>query len=227
MDSHGNVDDAAVQEIESLCRTVFEDVSVDGGGISFLTDRGYAGTVWTSDTVALRVEELQFTLGEGPCVDAVGSGQVVLEPDLAAARGSGRRRWPGFAPEAVQAGVGAIFGLPLAVGSTSLGALDLYREAPGPLTPRQLDQARAVAEATSSVLLRFEPEEAMSNRATDGSAYHWAVHQAAGMISQQLDILVEEALVKLRASAFSNNRSIDELAADVVGRRRRFTEEDR
>jgi len=228
MESYGNTaGDIAVQEIGAICRTCIDEVRVDGGGVSLMTGQGYAGTVWASDNIALRVEELQFVLGEGPCVDAVGSGQPVLEADLAAVEGSARRRWPAFATEAFDAGVQAIFGLPLAVGSTSLGALDLYRKTPGPLTPRQLDWAREVADATSNVLLRLEATEARAGGDSRSSAYHWTVHQAAGMMSQQLDIRIEVAMVKLRATAFSEGRSIDELAADVVARRRRFTEEDR
>ena len=218
--------DTAVQEIGTICRTCIEEVDVDGGGVSLMTSQGYAGTMWASDDIALRVEELQFVLGEGPCVDAVALGAPVIEPDLST-RGAARRRWPAFAPEAAAAGVRAIFGLPLSVGETTLGALDLYRRTPGPLTARQLDQVQEVAVATSNVLLRLEATEGRVGRESHASAYHWSVHQAAGMISQQLGVSVDESLVKLRAVAFSEARPIDELAADVVARRRRFTEEDR
>jgi AmiR/NasT family two-component response regulator len=51
------------------------------------------------------------------------------------------------------------------------------------------------------------------------------VHQAAGMLMVQLDCPIEEALMRLRATAFAEGMTINKLAADVVHGRRRFTKE--
>ena len=77
------------------------------------------------------MEELQFTLGEGPCVESSGTGRPVLQPDLAR---TGPARWPGFSAAALEAGIGAVFALPLRVGAIRLGVLDLYRDAVGGLS---------------------------------------------------------------------------------------------
>lgn len=214
-----------MHELDALCRACIDDVQVDGGGVSLMTGQGFSGTAWVSDDLARHLEDLQFVLGEGPCVDAVSSGRPVLEPALAVNNGDALQRWPAFTPGAVEAGVQAIFGLPLMVGSTNLGAFDLFRRSPGPLTEQQFDHALAVAKAASTVLLKLEITESRVGPDTD-AAYHWTVHQAAGMVSQQLRIDVDQALLKLRAAAYSEERSIDSLAADVVARRRRFTQED-
>ena len=89
------------------------------------------GSVCTTNAVSALVEELQFELGEGPCVDAHHQGRPVLEPDLAAPEipaGSA------FTGPAVTAGVRAVFGFPLQVGEVRLGALNLYCDRPGSLT---------------------------------------------------------------------------------------------
>jgi hypothetical protein len=59
-----------------------------------------------------------------------------------------------------------------------------------------------------------------------GADFQYVVHQASGMIAVQLGVGVGEALVRLRAYAFANDRRLTEVAADVVGRRLRFDPED-
>jgi hypothetical protein len=78
------------------------------------------GSLCTSDEVSHLIEDLQYTLGEGPCVDAYRQDTVVAEPDLA---DPVTRRWPVFSPAALQAGARAVFGFPLRVGTVRLAAL--------------------------------------------------------------------------------------------------------
>ncbi len=139
--------ESAAQVIGAMCLACIQEVSVDGGGVSLMTVQGYAGTVWASNPTAHRVEELQFTLGEGPCHDAVRSGVPVLAPNLSGDStdqqdAALQARWPAFTPEVMHLGVQAIFGLPLRIGSTSLGAFDLYRQSSGPLSENQIAHAR-------------------------------------------------------------------------------------
>jgi hypothetical protein len=223
--------ESAAQVIGAMCLACIQEVSVDGGGVSLMTVQGYAGTVWASNPTAHRVEELQFTLGEGPCHDAVRSGVPVFAPNLSGdttdqADAALQARWPAFTPEVMHLGVKAIFGLPLRIGSTSLGAFDLYRQSSGPLSEDQIAHARSVADETSSALLDLDPT--VRNGGDEGAraAYHWVVHQAAGMLTQQLRVPVDQALVQLRATAFAEGRSVDQIADDVVHRRRRFAKEE-
>ena len=69
-------------------------VPVTGAGIIVMTDSGPGAMVASTDGPARIMEELQFSLGEGPCVDASRSQRPVLQPVLA---GTGVQRWPGFA----------------------------------------------------------------------------------------------------------------------------------
>jgi hypothetical protein len=78
----------------------------------------HAGPLCTTDEVSRRIEDLQYTLGEGPCIDAYQQDWVVAEPDLAEPV---TRRWFVFTPPALQAGARAVFGFPLRVGSVRLG----------------------------------------------------------------------------------------------------------
>ena len=81
-----------------------------------------------SNPVARQIEDLQYTIGEGPGIDAHATGRPVAEPDLGSPR---RIRWPVFAGPAVAAGAGALFSFPLRMGAVRLGALTLYQPRPG------------------------------------------------------------------------------------------------
>jgi GAF domain-containing protein len=94
-----------------------------------------------TNAVSSLIEELQFTLGEGPCVDAYTGTSPITEPDLAGTAG----RWPFFTHSAIEAGVRAIYGFPISVGSVCIGALSLYRDRPGSLTDDQRSSALAIA----------------------------------------------------------------------------------
>src|SRR5271165_7316680 len=126
-----------------LCAACPAIVGVQGAGIMLMSGDRPRGSLCTTDRVSHLIEELQYTLGEGPCMDAYRQDEVVAEPDLA---DPVTRRWPAFTPPVLRAGVGAVFGFPLRVGTVRLGALNLYRELPGQLTGDQHAAALAVAQ---------------------------------------------------------------------------------
>lgn len=176
----------------------------------------------SSDPVSALIEELQFTLGEGPCIDAFSGQRPVLESELAAAP----TRWPAFSPRAVDMGVHAIFGFPMVIGAARIGALNLYRAEPGPLRAEQHADALVLAGVAARAVLAAQagaPPGALGPELEASSDFRVVVHQAAGMVSVQLDVSVAEALVRLRAYAYANDHSLNAVAQDVVARRLRFT----
>jgi hypothetical protein len=115
-----------------LCEVCAEATEMTGAGIMLMSGDVPRGSVCTTNNVSAALGELQYALGEGPCVDAHQQGGPVLEPDLADPRNP---RWVAFSGPAVVAGARAVFGFPLQVGAVRLGALDLYRDQPGPADP--------------------------------------------------------------------------------------------
>ena len=108
------------------------------------------GSLCTTNEVSALIEDLQYTLGEGPCVDAYRHDQVVLEPDLA---NPAVARWSAFSPPALGAGVRAVFGFPFRMGGARLGAVNLYRDRPGPLTDDQHADALVMADVVATWVL--------------------------------------------------------------------------
>lgn len=206
-----------------LCRSCAAELPVSGAGLAFMTSAGHVGTITATDGAAAELEDLQQTLGEGPCVDAFRDGQPVLQPDLAA---SGMSRWPGFTEGALAAGVAAVFAFPLQVGVIRLGVLDLYRTSPGSLDPPQLAEALAFTDAATAILLHLQgktpPGQLLHPRLAEVVESRREIHQAAGMITVQAAVSVADALLLLQAHAFGSERPLLEVAKDVVARRLRF-----
>ena len=200
-----------------LCRACTELLVQVGGSSVMVMLGGETSLMCASDAVALRLEDLQQTLGEGPCMDAHQTRVPVLEPDLARSA-----RWPAFAREAVAAGAAALFSFPLRIGGVSLGALSVYRARSGHLTDGQYLDARAMAHvaAASVVALQSRADgEGLSPDLHELASHRAEVHQAAGMVSVQLRVSVVEAMVRVRARAYADGRSLADIAADVVARR--------
>ncbi|MGN6129265.1 MAG: GAF and ANTAR domain-containing protein [Nocardioidaceae bacterium] len=190
---------------------------VDGAALSLVSSVVKREPIFGSDDTAVTVERLQFTLGEGPCVDASSAGSPVLIPDLEESVAA--TRWPAFRAEVIEAGVRAMFAFPVRIGAIELGVVDMYRRRPGGLSPGDLAAALSVVDAVALTLLDTD-----GIGDVDGLS-HFVVHRAAGMVMAQLDCGIEEALVRLRARAYSEAVPIHELAADVVRGTRRFEED--
>lgn len=212
--------------LNRLCRLAVDEMTLSGCAVVLMSRNVQMGTFGSVEGGAGRhaamLAELQFELGEGPCIQAFASGTQVLVPDLAAEVAG---RWPMFAQAAVAAGVRAEFSLPLSVGPRGIGTLDLCRDEPGMLTGEQLADAFTAADIACDAVLTL-PEtfgNADLARLLDGvGADRLVVHQATGMIAAQLEDNVSNALARLRAAAFESGRSIYDIARDVVARRVRF-----
>ena len=183
----------------------------------------------TTDPVCERLAELQLTLGEGPCHDVLASAAPVLATDLGDAESS--RRWPVFTPQAREGGAGAVFAFPLIVGAIRAGVLGLYRRSAGPLHDGQLGDLLVLADMATMLLLDSIGGAAADGQVDgawlDGQSPDLAMHraeidQATGMLTVQLGVTAAEALIRLRAYAYCEDRRLADVASDIVARRLRL-----
>jgi len=206
----------------AICGLSVELAGASGAGIMLMTEDVPWGSLCTTDKVSAAVEDLQFTLGEGPCLDAHLDERPILEPDLADPLSL---RWPAFSALAVEAGVAAIFGFPLRLGAVRIGALNLYRDRPGPLGEDEYADTLIMAGVAANAVIVAQADAPPGTLAHDldkTADLQLVVHQASGMVSVQLGVSVREALVRLRAYAFGHERVLGDVARDVVTRRLRF-----
>jgi GAF domain-containing protein len=205
-----------------LCEVCAEATGVTGAGIMLMSGDVHRGSVCTTDEVSAMVEQLQYALGEGPCIDAYHYDQPVLEPDLVE---PATPRWPAFSGLATSAGVRAIFGFPLHVGAVRLGALNLYCDRPGQLTDEQYADALTMADIAAEAVLVLQtnaPPGELAAELEAGANFEYVVHQASGMVAVQLGDSVAQALTRLKAYAFGNGRPLADVAQAVVDRTLRF-----
>jgi hypothetical protein len=184
-----------------------------------MAEDGVRGVAAVSEPACEPLEELQFTLGEGPCLDAFAGRSPVLVPDLS---DGAMRRWPGYAPALHDRGVRAVFAFPLQIGAARIGALDVFRDEPGSLTDGEFRDALTFADVAVTTLLDGQ-EQAPPGAAADGldevMEQRAELFQAQGMVSVQLGISLTDAMARLRAYAYAQDRPLGEVARDVVARR--------
>jgi hypothetical protein len=208
--------------LRQLCGAAVGVLSASGTAVSVMAEDGARGVAASSDPASERIEELQFVLGEGPCIDAFASRRPVLVPDLA---DEAAHRWPAYTPAAQDEGVCAVFAFPLQVGAARLGVLDVFRARAGPLTGAELRHAFTFTDLAVRTLLDGQ-DDAVAGAAAGGldeAIGHSAeLFQAQGMVMVQLGVSLAEALVRIRAHTYAENRRLNDVARDIVERRLRF-----
>lgn len=211
--------DGIVERLERLCRGAADQLGLSGAAVNLMSATGSDGVVAASDTRCKDLVEMQFTSGQGPGPDAFDLRRPVLAPDLASAA---ECRWQGYASMALGAGVRSAFAFPLQLGPTRLGVLDLVGDAPETPDDEQLAVALTFAQIATEILLDSPLTTAEGDLDPDlGSAlsYRVEIYQAQGMITVWLGVAPAEALVRMRATAFGQGRTLIELAHDIIGGR--------
>src|ERR1700722_9686785 len=191
------VTDFPIQAIlERLVGRIVEVLPITGAGVTLISPLTAPEYVAASDEAALRFEQLQTELGEGPCLAAYRIGEAVAVTDIAA-----DDRFQVFGPRAVEAGLAAVFTFPLRQGDKRLGALDLYRDTPGPLSDDDMAAAQTLADVTAAYLVNAQGREAL--RSASERSYQSSVHDAlTGLPNRTL--LLERIGHSLRRGRRSN-----------------------
>jgi hypothetical protein len=221
--------DEVRDRLAGVCTVALHEVPADGALITLSTPQGAQAVQHATDELFRRLDDAQTTAGEGPAVDAFAAGLPVLADDLGTSDAG--RRWPAFAPAARDAGVKALFALPMRIGVIRLGVFSLYRFARGGLADAELATALRLADTAGYALLGMvdslgtdgvpESRAARLDGGLDGAAdelYRATVHQASGMIMVQLGVSIDEALARMRAYGYAEELPLSEVARAIVAR---------
>lgn len=200
---------------------------MDAAALSLVLDGTNSGTLGASSTSARLYDELQFTYGEGPCLDTVARRAPVLVVDLADPE---EVRWPAYRPALLARQIRGVYAMPVVVGGQFAAALDLFRAEPGVLSDDSMAGAIVAADLAELPVLDIISDYLQAPIPDPGSDA-WQelstltraeVSQATGMLMAQLGVGATEALVRLRAHAYSTGRTASEVARDIVDRRLRL-----
>ncbi len=202
----------------SLCERCVEILHVEGAGVSIMSGRN-SGPVCSSSERVRQLEDLQFSLGEGPCHDAYTTGTIVAEPDLASGT---NYNWPNYTPAALDLGACAVFAFPLQIGAGIVGVLTLYHDDVGMLSDEQDADGRVLARMLPAIMSAIQaqaPQPLPVGVLTDAHAHRAEVHQASGVIAVQLSIDVDEALARIRAHAYASSQTVAHIAGEILAHR--------
>ncbi|HEX8002430.1 MAG TPA: EAL domain-containing protein [Mycobacteriales bacterium] len=149
------VTDFPIQGIlDRLVERIVDVLPITAAGVTLISPGKSPHYVAASNDAALQFEKLQSESGRGPCVVAYQTGEAVSVPDLGA-----DRHFPEFSAAAAGAGVAAVFTFPLRHDDGRLGALDLYRDTPGPLDPQDMAAAQTLADVAAAYLLNAQARQ--------------------------------------------------------------------
>jgi ANTAR domain/GAF domain len=211
---------------DRLCEACVGLLGIDAAAVSLVFDGANIGTLGASGAAARRYDEMQFTYGEGPCLDAVTDRAPVVVVDLA---DPDENRWPAYGPAMLALQIRGVYAMPIVVAGEYVGALDLFQTEPALLVAEQVAGVVAAAELAQMPMLDLI-DQSLSEAVTPGTDA-WnelnaltraEVSQATGMLMAQLRIGAPAALVRLRAHAYATGRSATEVARDILERRLRL-----
>lgn len=207
-----------------LCEACVDLLGVDGASISLVDGGATQGTFGSSGALSRMCNELQFTFGQGPCLDAVCLRSPVMADDL---DGPDEYRWPALTEAMLGHGIRAVYAIPVTVASAPVGALDLYRRSSGPLDAHALNGGLWAAGLAALLLLDLMTADVDWQSAADGedgwehlaSLERVEVYQATGALVVALGVTVAEAVVRLRAHAITHGLTASEVAYRILDRR--------
>jgi len=182
------------------------------GGITLLRAAGRLETIAASDEIVRKADALQYDLDEGPCRDASWDGRTLASQDLAS-----DRRWPRWAPGAVDLGIGAVLAAELNTtdGGRRLGALNLYWAQPTTLRTDDLAYADIFA-VHAAVALAASLHESQLNTALDARK---VIGQAQGILMERHGLNTEQSFEVLRRYSQDHNLKLRVVAEQLVATR--------
>ena len=188
---------------------------VSGSSCGIMMRRDHlVSTAASSDAFALRMDEIQFGRGQGPCLQALHSGQTVQVPTMA-----GETRWGDFSIRAVAAGVGSTLSVALVTAGETVGALNLYSRSPGSYDAAEVTRVELFAEQAATALtlmIRRSETVELETQLRQALASRAVIDQALGIVMVQRRISAVDAFAILRESSQLNNRKLTDIAAELI-----------
>jgi GAF domain-containing protein len=202
-----------MQRIADLsARTV---VGASTCGITLAQD-GHVVTVASADPLARLLDEQQYELDQGPCLEALATAAVVSAPDL-----SRETCWNGYPVRALAHGVRAVYSSPLLVHDQPIGALNLYATTTDPsddAAQETMAQIAALAAATITAAMRHYDEATLTDHLRSALSSRSVIDQAMGIVMATQHCTPDRAFDILRAVSQHRNIPIRQVAADLVAK---------
>ena len=210
------------QGLTTLCSLTKEITGLDGAAVGLLSSGNTVSEFCASDPEAHRLLALEDSVGEGPCLTASTSGEVICEGWL---NSNESPLWQFYSPEAWSEGARAVFAFPVLIGAARIGALVLYRRDEGELEESKFADAHLMASIIARAVLALQAGAQRGTLSKDlerAATFDFAIQQAAGMVAVQANVTLLDALVLIRSHGFALSITSNTLANQIVAREIRY-----
>jgi GAF domain-containing protein len=210
------VDDFDVVELLTLLADrCVEVLDVSAAGLMLVAPEGDLRVV-ASSSEAMRVVELfELQAHEGPCLDCYRTGEPVLNQDLTV----GHRRWPRFAPVALEAGFRSLHALPMRLRGVVIGALNLFRADKGQMDEADVLAGQALADVATIAILQHRATldaHVVNDQLNHALNSRIVIEQAKGVLAERAGLNMEGAFSRLRNHARNHNLRLVDVAQHVI-----------
>lgn len=182
-------------------------------GVTLRRDQQVA-SVASNDDVAMRMDEIQYLQGRGPCLEALHTSRRVDVPDMTV-----EDRWGDYAAHAVANGIHSVVSLPLSMGGETIGAVNLFGPSIGAFAEADVGRAEAFtdqAAAALTILMRQASSINLDEQLQEALATRATIDQALGILMRSQKISAGEAFEILRHASQTSNRKVSEIAAELI-----------
>ncbi len=180
----------------------------EAAGVSIVTAKRRVETPAASNEVAMTANELQMTLGQGPCLDAIWKHEIVDVPDLAV-----DGRWSRWGPQLMKAtGVRSVLCYRLYTTGETLGALSMYASMPDAFSAEDREEGLALA-AYIALAVSASSRAAQLQLALDSRT---VTAQAIGIVMERFQMDADGAFALLTRVSSTHNIKLREVAAELV-----------
>lgn len=196
-------------------------VDADAAGIMLADGRGGLEVMAASSHAAQLVELFELQEEEGPCLEAFSSGRVVTKVDVDEMQAA----WPTFTPRLVQAGFASAQAIPLRLRSEVIGALNIFRIAPGRLNDDDMRLSRALADVATVGILQqrvISAKELLAEQLQGALNTRVVIEQAKGVLAGTSGLGVDQAFDLMRAHARRTGAQLRDVADDIIAGRARL-----
>ena len=197
------------ETLQTIAETALLSIpSVEHVGVSVLDDNGIAVTKAATSELVIELDNLQYSLGEGPCVDSMRDSSVVAAPHI-----RHDQRWPRYVPGAVQHGLKAQLAVKLSLGDrVTVGGLNMYSTGSEDIDPQAPGMADLFATHAALALAKAQEiddlQQALKTREVIG--------QAVGLLMQRYGLDPDGAFGFLVRSSSHSNTKVREVARQIV-----------
>jgi GAF domain-containing protein len=200
--------------VDALAVTASRLLAAAAAGVTLVDADGVPSFGSASSEAAGVLERAQQSSSQGPCHDVIRLRIPVLVDDL-----SVRSDWAVYRDQAEAVRIRSVMGIPLATETASLGALDVYGEAPRPWTPDDVAIGMVLADLTTMALAynaQLAEAKRLSEQLQTALDSRILIEQAKGLLAGELGIDIDASFGLLRSHARATRTSLNDLARAVV-----------